>query len=70
MTLFHWSIPAALGLTDSESAVVLIVVASMLVIAWTRAQFYRAYFFAKQRNAGHDPRAVLRAEFPLIWWLM
>ena len=41
-----------------------------LGISWGRASFYRAYFFAKQRNAGRDPRKVLRDEFPLMWWLM
>lgn len=34
-----------------------------------RAIFYRAYFFAKQRHMGKDPKHVLKEEFPFMWWL-
>ena len=33
-----------------------------------RSEFYRAYFYQKQRNAGKDPVSVIRREFPILWW--
>ena len=41
----------------------------LLAVLAARSVFYKAYFNEKQRNMGNDPRAVVRKEFPLMWWI-
>ncbi len=45
-----------------------------LLILWMArnyfvTSFYAGYFEAKQINQGKDPRAIIRQEFPVLWWL-
>lgn len=40
------------------------------VVQTARCSFYRAYFRQKQLNAGKNPDAELRKEFPLSWWII
>ncbi len=58
----------------SKSDVLLLVPVWLLVLGWARSAialaFYRAYFDRKQRSLGRDPKAVMREQFPLIWWLV
>lgn len=45
----------------------LIALASLILIrAFIALSFFCAYFCQKQRNAGRDPKEVLRAEFPAV----
>lgn len=55
-------------MTKTFIAVVACLTLLLLAIQTLRLSFYQGYFDMKQRDAGAEPRTVLKQVFPRLWW--